>query len=63
MRAEADFGLNYLGAQEDTIEFEPIPKEPTVGLIRRRGLVLSSAAQQLYDTVLGFAGGKPRSGL
>ncbi|BET11754.1 LysR family transcriptional regulator [Pandoraea sputorum] len=164
VRAEADFGLNYLGAQEDTIEFEPILKEPfvlacrhehplarrkevkwcelkdydfmavakasgnrfvldlalagtpdlprsfcevrhvmsvvslveaglgiaavprlamplgehplltsvplvepevtrTVGLIRRRGLVLSSAAQQLYDTILEFAGGKPRSGL
>ncbi|VVE31149.1 LysR family transcriptional regulator [Pandoraea pneumonica] len=156
VRAEADFGLNYLGAQEENIEFQPILNEPfvlacrhdhplaarkrvkwselkeheylavakasgnrfvldlalaetpdlprsfcevrhvmsvvslveaglgiaavprlamppgdhptlrsvplvdppvtrTMGLIRRRGLVLSSAAQHLYDTILAFA--------
>ncbi|RQH05742.1 LysR family transcriptional regulator [Paraburkholderia dinghuensis] len=38
----------------------------TIGLIRRRGLVLSPAAQQLYDTILAFArrrGGGVRSGV
>ena len=29
-RGEADFGINYVGAQEPNIEFEPILKEPFV---------------------------------
>jgi len=34
-RSEADFGINYIGAQEPNLEFEPILKEPFVVACRR----------------------------
>lgn len=35
VRSEADFGLNYVGAQEGNIEFQPLLKEPFVVACRR----------------------------
>lgn len=35
VRSEADFGLNYIGAQEGNIEFEPIMKDAFVVACRR----------------------------
>ena len=35
MRSEADFGINYIGAQEASVEFEPILKESFVVACRR----------------------------
>lgn len=65
VRAEADFGINYIGAQEPNIEFEPIVKEPFVvacrkdhELAKRRKLTWAELASYDYMTVAKASGNR-----
>jgi DNA-binding transcriptional LysR family regulator len=65
VRGEADFGINYIGAQEPNIEFEPILKEPFVVACRkdhelagRRKLTWAELAKYDYMTVAKASGNR-----
>jgi DNA-binding transcriptional LysR family regulator len=64
-RAEADFGLNYIGAQEENISFEPILKERFVlacrkdhPLARRRSVSWAELRAYDYMTVAKASGNR-----
>ncbi|MDB5891312.1 MAG: LysR family transcriptional regulator [Polaromonas sp.] len=65
LRNEADFGLNYIGAQEPDLEFEPILTEPFVvacqlehPLAHRRKVTWSELAEHDYMSVTKDSGNR-----
>lgn len=65
VRSEADFGLNYIGAQEGNIEFEPVMKEVFVvacrrdhPLAKRTSLTWAELAAHDYMTVAKASGNR-----
>jgi len=64
-RSEADFGLNYIGAQEPDVDFEPILKEPFVvacrkdhALAKRKKLTWADLDKHDYMTVARASGNR-----
>jgi DNA-binding transcriptional LysR family regulator len=64
-RSEADFGLNYIGAQEPDVDFEPILKEPFVvachkdhALAGRKKLTWAELDKYVYMTVARASGNR-----
>jgi DNA-binding transcriptional LysR family regulator len=65
VRSEVDFGVNYIGAQEPNIEFEPVLKESFVvacrkdhELARRRKLTWAELGKYDYMTVAKASGNR-----
>lgn len=65
VRGEADFGLNFLGAQEPDLEFQPVLKEPFVvacrrdhPLARRKQVTWAELAAYDYMTVSKLSGNR-----
>ncbi|MFL6674495.1 MAG: LysR family transcriptional regulator [Massilia sp.] len=65
VRSEADFGINYIGAQEPNIEFEPVVKESFVvacrkdhELARRSELTWAELGKYDYMTVAKASGNR-----